>query len=75
MHDTPGGTSIITQDNVLVQLIRLVEFIPTPQPPHAALAAIDQSSIGADVCRSSIAARCSVPTWVWFLRSQICLSH
>src|SRR5215210_2439450 len=24
---------MITQDSVLVQLIRLVEFIPTPQPP------------------------------------------
>lgn len=32
-HATPGGLSIIYQDSVLVQLIRLVDQIPTPQPP------------------------------------------
>src|ERR671916_1057828 len=33
MHATPGGTSMITQDSVLVQLIRLVERIPSPPAP------------------------------------------
>src|SRR5215216_2942454 len=33
MHATPGGASMITQDSVLVQLIRLVNRIPTPPPP------------------------------------------
>src|SRR5918996_6276446 len=32
MHATPGGVSMIYQDSVLVQLIRLVDRIPTPQP-------------------------------------------
>jgi len=32
-HATPGGASLITQDTVLVQLIRLVERIPSPPPP------------------------------------------
>jgi hypothetical protein len=32
-HATPGGASMIYQDSVLVQLIRLVDQIPTPQPP------------------------------------------
>ena len=32
-HATPGGLSIIYQDSVLVQLIRLVDQTPTPQPP------------------------------------------
>src|SRR5215207_5541567 len=35
MHDTPGGASMITQDTVLVQLIRLIEHIPSPPPPSA----------------------------------------
>src|SRR5918993_1334030 len=33
MHATLGGTSMITQDSILVQLIRLVERIPSPPPP------------------------------------------
>src|SRR5215203_5374814 len=33
MHATPGGASMITQDSVLVQLIRLVDRIPIPPPP------------------------------------------
>jgi hypothetical protein len=33
MHATPGRASMITQDTVLVQLIRLVDRIPTPPPP------------------------------------------
>src|SRR5215218_4477968 len=33
-HATPGGTSMITQQSVLVQLIRLVERIPSPPPPR-----------------------------------------
>jgi Transposase DDE domain len=33
IHATPGGASMIYQDSVLVQLIRLVDQIPTPQPP------------------------------------------
>ena len=32
-HATLGGASMITQESVLVQLIRLVERIPTPPPP------------------------------------------
>jgi hypothetical protein len=28
-----GGTSMITQDSVLVQLVRLVDRVPTPPPP------------------------------------------
>jgi hypothetical protein len=33
MHATPGGTSMITQQSVLVQLIVLIERIPSPLPP------------------------------------------
>src|SRR5215203_5418047 len=33
MHATLGGASMITQDTVLVQLIRLIDRIPTPPPP------------------------------------------
>jgi hypothetical protein len=32
-HAIPGGASIIYQDSVLVQLIRLIESIPSPPPP------------------------------------------
>ncbi len=32
-HDTLAGASMITQDTVLVQLIRLIEHIPSPPPP------------------------------------------
>jgi hypothetical protein len=33
MHATPGGPSMITQESVLVQLIVLIERIPSPPPP------------------------------------------
>src|SRR5215211_5814431 len=33
MHATPGGPSMITQQSVLVQLIVLIERIPSPPPP------------------------------------------
>jgi hypothetical protein len=33
MHATPGGPSMITQQSVLVQLIVLIERIPSPLPP------------------------------------------